>query len=176
MPNSLTSASQFNSEALRLAAELLCGWEQARPASAPITPEFRKAFNRFIAEVLSTTQETNLESTDVQEVLRGATGLTIGRAEASGPGRIQQALQQAYQTTQAVGPHASPNGEINGKILLLVQSRPDTALEIDELTEITEILLQHTGPQWEMAFGHGIVPGLSTEIRLTFLLAPVTAQ
>lgn len=154
------------------AVSLLAGWEQARPAgSPPILPALRSAFNRFVAEVVSDTQETNLELADVQDVLRRATGLTIGRAEASGPGRAQQALQEAYLTAQAVLPGTAPHGQI----LLLVQSRPDAELEMDELTVITEAMWRNAGPEWEMIFGYGIVPGLPAEIHLTFLLAPGNA-
>ena len=149
-------------------AELLIEWERLRYIGPPsITPELRTAFNQFVAEVLSDTQETNLELADVQDVLRQAAGLTVGRAEASGPGRAQQALQEAYQTAQAVGPNTAPQGQI----LLLVQSRPDAELEMDELTDITETMWRNAGPEWEVVFGHGIVPGLPAEIRLTFLLA-----
>ena len=131
MPYVPTPPSQSGSEAL------LSEWEEARPANAaPVTLELRTAFTRFVAEVLSDTQETNLHIADVHEVLRGAAGLTIGRGEASGPGRAQQALQEAYQAAQAVSPHAAPRG----RILLLVQSRPDTELEMDELTDITETM------------------------------------
>ena len=122
--------------------------------------------------MLSDTQETNLVRTDVQEVLSEATGLTIGRAEASGPNRVQQALRGAYLNTQFVGPRAAPKG----RILLLVQSRPDTELEMDELTDLTGTLWQNAGLEWEMVFGHGIVLNLPAEIRLTFMLAPSSPQ
>ena len=173
MPPASIPASQSSSEALVQGANLLSEWEQARPAdSAPVTPELRTAFKQFVAEVLSATQETNLDMADVQEVLREAVGLTIGRAEGSGPGRAQQALQAAYQNTHAVGPGTASKGQI----LLLVQSRPDTELDMGELTDITETMWRNAGPEWEMIFGHGIVPGLPAGIRLMFLLAPSGAQ
>ena len=169
MPPASIPASQSSSEALVQGANLLSEWEQARPAdSAPVTPELRTAFKQFLAKVLSDTQETNLDIADVQKVLRGAVGLTIGRAEGSGPGRAQQVLQAAYQNTHAVGPGTTSKGQI----LLLVQSRPDTELNMDELTDITETMWRNAGPEWEMIFGHGIVLGLPAGIRLMFLLAP----
>jgi cell division GTPase FtsZ len=173
MPITSTPASQSSSEALLRAADLLSEWEQLRPAGAvPLTLELRTAFNQFVAEVLSTTQETNLEIADVQEVLRKAAGLTIGCGEASGPGRAQQALQAAYQTIQSVGPGTASQGQI----LLLLQSRPDTELEMDELTDITETMWRNAGREWEIVFGHGVAPGLPAEIRVRFLLAPSSAQ
>jgi len=61
-------------------------------------------------------------------------------------------------------------------MLLLVQSRPDTELEMDELTDITETMWRNAGPDWEMIFSHGIVPGLTAEIRLIFLLVTNSAR
>lgn len=169
MPTAQTPAGPPDSETSLQPDYLLAQWERARPAdSAQVTPELRTAFNQFVAEVLSDTQETNLELADVQDVLRQAAGLTIGRAKASGPSRAQQALQQAYQTAQAVGPGTASRGQI----LILLQSRPDAELEMDELTDITETMLRNAGTEWELVFGHGIVPGLPAEISLTFLLAP----
>ena len=168
-----TPAGPPDSETLLQPVHLLAQWERARPAdSNQVTPELRTAFNQFVAEVLSDTQETNLELADVQDVLRQAAGLTVGRAEASGPSRAQQALKEAYQTAQAVGPGTA----CQGQILILLQSRPDAELEMDELTDITETMWRNVGPEWELVFGYGIVPGLPAEIRLTFLLAPSSAQ
>ena len=167
MPNASTLPAQSDSEAL------LSEWEEARPAeAAPVTPALRTAFTHFVAEVLSDTQETNLVRTDVQEVLSEAAGLTIGRAEASGPNRVQEALREAYLNTQFVEPRTAPKG----RILLLVQSRPDTELEMDELTDLTGTLWQNAGLEWEMVFGYDIVPGLPAEIRFTFILAPRSPQ
>ena len=173
MPTAPTPVGPPDSETSLYPAHLLAQWERVRSADlTQVTPELRTAFNQFVAEVLSDTQETNLELADVQDVLRRAVGLTIGRAEASGPGRGQQALQEAYQTAQAVGPGTASQGQI----LILLQSRPDAELEMDELTNITETMWRNAGPEWELVFGHGIVPILPAEIRLTFLLAPSSAQ
>ena len=168
-----TPANPLSSEVLLQAAVPLDEWEQVRPDdSSPVTLELRTAFNQFVAEVLSDTQETNLTMADVQEVLSAAAGIAIGRAEASGPGRAQHALQEAYKNMHAVGPYTAPQG----RIILSVQSRPDTDFEMDELTSITETMLLNVGLEWELIFGYGVVPSLTAEVRLTFLLAPRTVQ
>ena len=173
MPFTPIPAGLSSAEALRHAAYMLSEWEQARPVnSAAVTPGLRTAFAQLVGEVLSGANETNLYLADVQEVLRKATGLIVGRGEASGPGRAHQALQKAYRNTQAVGPQIATSG----LILLLVQSRPGAEPQMDELTNISETLWQNAGPEWEMVFGHGTVPGLPTEIRLTFVLAPSCSQ
>ena len=163
----------YNSKAFNQAVILLSEWEQARPAnSAVVTSELRTAFIQFVGAVLNDTQETNLDIADVQKGLHRAAGLAIGRGEASGPGRANRALLQAYRSTQSVGPSAA----VQGQLLLLLQARPDAELEMEELTDITETMWRNAGPEWELVFGHGIVPSLSAEIRLTFLLAPSSAK
>ena len=167
MPNPSPLSSPSGAEAL------LSAWEEARPAGAvPVTPALRTAFSFFATEVLSDTRETNLVVADVQDVVSGAAGLAIGSAEASGLGRVQQALREAYLNMQVVGPRTAPNG----RILLLVQSRPGTELEMDELTDLTQTLRRNAGMAWEMVFGHGLVPNLPAEIRLAFILAPRRPQ
>ena len=166
-------ASLSSAEALRHATCMLFEWAQTRPVNSAAVPlGLRIAFAQLVGEVLSGATETNLYLADVQEVLRRATGLIVGRGEASGPGRALQALQEAYRNTQAVGPQTAPSG----RILLLVQSRPGAEPRMNELTNITETLWRNAGPEWEMVFGHGTVPGLPTEIRLTFMLAPSSPQ
>ena len=161
-----------NSKAFNQAAILLSEWEQARPAnSAVVTSELRTAFIQFVGAVLNDTQETNLDIADVQKGLHRAAGLAIGRGEASGPGRANRALLQAYRSTQSVGPSAA----VQGQLLLLLQARPDAELEMEELTEITETMGRDTGSEWEIIFGYGVVPDLPAEIRFAFLSAPSTA-
>lgn len=173
MSSAPTPDGQSSFKALLRASDLLSEWEQARPCdAAPIMPMLRTAFNQFMAEVLSDTHETNLDIVDARDVLRGAAGLAIGCANASGPRRVQQALQEAYQNMQAVGPLTAPQG----RILLLVQSRPDAELEMDELIDITDTMRRNVGLEWEMVFGYGIVLNLPAEIRLTFMLAPSSPQ
>ena len=168
MPTASIPAKQ-TPEVLLQAAALLSQWELARPAgSAPLTPELRTAFMQYAAEILSDSQETNLYIADLQEVLRGAIGLAIGRAEASGSGRAMGALATAYQNMQTIEPHNASHG----RIMLSIQSRPDAEIEMAEWTEITEALLRNTGQNWELIFGYGVLPTLPSEIRLTILLAP----
>jgi hypothetical protein len=78
-------ASQAESVASIRTASLLSEWEQVRPDNSPsVTPGLCAAFDRFVAEVLSGPYDTSLDIADVRGVLRGATSLAIGRAEASG--------------------------------------------------------------------------------------------
>ncbi|GAA4361801.1 hypothetical protein GCM10023185_29080 [Hymenobacter saemangeumensis] len=151
------------------ASDILFEWERTRPAGTLfITPDLRTLFNELVAEVVSNTQETNLDIADVQWALRSATSLSIGRGEASGPDRAHQALLQAYQNTHTTGLLTAPQG----RMLLILQSRPDSELEMDELTIITEAFWRNAGSGWEMVFGHSILPNLAAEIMLMFLLAP----
>ena len=169
MPTKIVRVQMSSSEVRLQAANLISAWEHARPSgSPPITPEFKAAYDQFVEEALTDNQETNLEVADLREALNGACGIAIGRAEASGPGRALRALSEAYQNRQVVENRtAAP-----GKVLLAIQSQSDAELQMDELTDITETLQGHLGCDWEMVFGHGIVPELPAELRIMFVLAP----
>ena len=128
---------------LLTAIRLLGEWEQTRPVSAPpLGAAVRGAFAQFVAEALRGNQDTNLDEGDVRDVLRGAAGLGVGRAETSGAGRALRALAEAYHTQASVGPGRAPRG----RVLLSIQSRPDAELEMDELTDVVETVQHRTAP------------------------------
>ena len=152
-----------------LADHLLDEWVQTLPGAVPRpSAAVRHAFARFVSEVLQCNPDTNLNQADVQVVLHGATGLAVGRAEASGPGRALGALADAYHTRAAVGPNDAPYG----RVLLSLLSHIDTELAMDELTAVLESVQQRTGPDWEIIFGHGIAADLPAELRVSILWAP----
>lgn len=154
-----------------LADHLLDEWTQTLPDAVPHpSAAVRLAFNRFVSEVLQRNPDTNLDQADVQEVLRGATGLGVGRAEASGSGRALGALADAYHTRASVGLDSAPYG----RVLLSLISHTDTELEMDEFTDVLETVQRRTGPDWEIIFGHGVAADLPAEVRLSILWAPGT--
>ena len=164
MPTAAPSAEPHATTTL-----LLDTWEQGRPADAfPVPSALRGAFAAVVAEAISGDHDINLDQADVQLVLDGATGLAVGRAGSSGPGRVQRALAEAWDGMQALDLY--PVAE--GRILLSILSREENDLDMDELTVITEALQQATGLEWEMIFGHGVVPNQAEEIYIGFLLAP----
>ena len=169
MPTRVIRDQQPSSEIQLQAATLLSEWEQSQPSGLPpVMPEFRAAYDQFVGEALSGTQETNLEVADLREILLDSCGIVIGRAGASGPGRALRALAEAYQRPQVAGSQTATQG----KVLLAIQTQPEAELQMDELTDITETLQKRLGYDWEMIFGHGIVPDLAAELRITFVLAP----
>ena len=154
-----------------LADHLLDEWVQTLPGAVPRpSPAVRHAFVRFVSEVLQRNPDTNLDQADVREVLRGATGLAVSRAEASGPGRALGALADAYHTRAAVGPADA----LYGRVLLSLLSHADTELEMDELTDVLETVQRWSGPDWEIIFGHGVAADLPAELRVSILWAPGT--
>lgn len=147
----------------------MSGWEQARPVgSLPITPEFRAAYDQLVEDALCGTKDINLEVADLREVLRDSCGISIGRGEASGPARALRALAEAHQHPLMAGNQIATQG----KVLLFIQTKPEAELQMDELTDITETLQKRLGYDWEMIFGHDIVPDLPHEICIIFVLAP----
>ena len=79
------------------ADRLLGAWKQKRPVKAfGVSPAVYWALAQFIAEVLVPKQDVYLNRADIVQVLHGATGLGVGWAEMSGPGRVQRALAQVW--------------------------------------------------------------------------------
>ena len=162
-------AADLSTEHRTTAALLLDEWEYGRPAGASLVgPEVRDAFAALVAETLASDADVNVDEADIRYVLDGATGLGVGRGGGSGPHRAQQALADAWRQWQAVD--WCPAGQ--GRILLSILSLKEHDLDMDELTAISEALQQATGPEWEMIFGHGVMPNQAEEMNLGFLLAP----
>ena len=167
-PSSVPTSS-LSAEPSEPAILLLSTWEHGRPVGAtPVSPALRDAFVALVVEAIAGEHDINLDSADVRAVLAGATGLAVGRAGGSGPGRAQRALADAWDRLQAVD--FRPVAE--GRILLSIRSREEHELGMDELTLVAEALQQATGPAWETIFGHGVVPNQTEEICIGFLLAP----
>lgn len=150
------------------AAALLNKWMKTRPAPASlISASFRTAFARLVVDNTSGSSTTGLQLADVQAVLAGASGLAIGQAAASGPGRAVRALAKACQEQQAVNFQLAPRGQA----LLLIQAHPSAEPDMDELTDLLEYLEQYIGSQWEVSFNYTSVPNYPVKLRVSLLLA-----
>ena len=161
--------AELSAEHPTTAARLLGGWEHGRSSGASrIDPAVRDAFAALVADTLASNADVNVDQEDIRYVLDGATGLGVGRGGGSGPHRAQQALADAWRQWQAVD--WCPTGQ--GRILFSIQVHGEHDLEMNELTVINDALRKATGSEWEMIFGHGVVPNQAEEMCLGFLLAP----
>ncbi|MBX0333017.1 cell division FtsZ family protein [Pontibacter sp. HSC-14F20] len=119
---------------------------------------------RAIAEIVAVTAELNVDVDDVRTVMAGARRATVGSGTGAGQGRAMLAAQQAVAT-------ALLGSELQGsdRVLLSIISGPETELEMDELTEITEFIQNSTSEQVEVIFGHAIDDDLGDQLRVTFI-------
>ncbi|WP_206986785.1 FtsZ/tubulin family protein [Hymenobacter telluris] len=96
-----------------------------------------------------------------------ATSLQFGLATGEGHSRAEVAGQQLWTSSTALG-----DGSLSAhRMLLAIQSGGSAELEMDELTQILEYLMDQTGRQAEVVFGHGLEPALGQRIRLLLLVS-----
>jgi cell division protein FtsZ len=136
-----------------------------------IRSAFAKADNilttaaKSIAEIITVTQDVNVDFEDVKTVMKDAGAAVMGSALEEGEGRAIRAAEKAI---------ASPllnNVDIKGaqKILLSIMSGEDEELSMDELSEITEYIQDRAGDAADVIFGQGIDPDLGKGIRVTVI-------
>lgn len=137
----------------------------------PIRQAFGKADNilstaaKSIAEIITETQEVNVDFEDVKTVMKDAGAAVMGSATEEGEGRALKAAEKAI---------SSPllnNVDIKGaeKILLSIMSGEEEELSMDELVEITEFIQNKAGDMADVIFGQGIDPDLKKSIRVTVI-------
>ncbi len=137
----------------------------------PIRQAFGKADNilstaaKSIAEIITETQDVNVDFEDVKTVMKDAGAAVMGSAMEEGEGRAIKAAEKAI---------SSPllnNVDIKGaeKILLSIMSGEDEELSMDELVEITEFIQDRAGDMADVIFGQGIDPDLKKAIRVTVI-------
>ncbi|MEX2568984.1 MAG: cell division protein FtsZ, partial [Cyclobacteriaceae bacterium] len=137
----------------------------------PIRQAFGKADNilstaaKSIAEIITETQDVNVDFEDVKTVMKDAGAAVMGSAMEEGEGRAIKAAEKAI---------SSPllnNVDIKGaqKILLSIMSGEEEELSMDELVEITEYIQDRAGDMADVIFGQGIDPDLKKAIRVTVI-------
>lgn len=137
----------------------------------PIRQAFGKADNilstaaKSIAEIITETQDVNVDFEDVKTVMKDAGAAVMGSAMEEGEGRAIKAAEKAI---------SSPllnNVDIKGaqKILLSIMSGEEEELSMDELVEITEYIQERAGDLADVIFGQGIDPDLKKAIRVTVI-------
>ncbi|MEQ8303786.1 MAG: cell division protein FtsZ [Cyclobacteriaceae bacterium] len=128
--------------------------------------------SKGIAEIITLAGYVNVDFQDVRTVMHNAGAAVMGSAETRGENRASQAAEQAL---------ASPlldNRDIMGakRILLSIISGEEAELQMDELTQITEIIQEQAGDDAEVIFGHGIDPTIGDRIRVTVIATDFAAE
>ncbi|WP_187632207.1 hypothetical protein [Hymenobacter lutimineralis] len=152
------------------AAALLAHWKQEGvdlSAVQALTPATENRLLTVLQHILTDTGEINVDHQDVWEVLSDATSLQFGMATGEGHSRAEVTGQQLLTSSTMLGDGSLPAH----RMLLAIQSGMSAELEMDELTQILEYLMDQTGRQAEVVFGHGLEPALGEGIRLLLLVS-----
>ena len=120
---------------------------------------------KSIAEIITVPGYVNVDFEDVKTVMKNAGAAVMGSGEAEGEERALQAAELALSSPLL------DYTEIRGakKILLSIVSGPESELQMDELTIITNYIQKQTGNDAEMIFGHGADPQIAKKIKVTVI-------
>jgi cell division protein FtsZ len=120
---------------------------------------------KSIAEIITVPGYVNVDFEDVKTVMKNAGAAVMGSGQAAGEERALRAAEAAL---------SSPllnHKDIHGakKILLSIVSGEEAALQMDELTTITDYIQDQIGTDAEMIFGHGSDAQLEEHMRVTVI-------
>jgi cell division protein FtsZ len=107
----------------------------------------------------------NVDFEDVKTVMSRSGTAVMGTAQAEGEGRALRAAEEALNSPLL------NEKDIHGaqKVLLSIISGEEAELQMDELTEITDYIMDMAGDEAEVIFGHGIDSELGENIRVTVI-------
>ncbi len=118
-----------------------------------------------IAEIITVPGYVNVDFEDVKTVMSNSGSAVMGSSITKGENRARRAAEEAL-TSPLLN-----EKEIHGaqKVLLSIISGEEAELQMDELTEITDYIMEMAGDEAEVIFGHGIDPELGECIRVTVI-------
>lgn len=118
-----------------------------------------------IAEIITVPGYVNVDFEDVKTVMSRSGTAVMGTAQAEGEGRALRAAEEALNSPLL------NEKDIHGaqKVLLSIISGEEAELQMDELTEITDYIMDMAGDEAEVIFGHGIDGELGENIRVTVI-------
>ncbi|MCP3660298.1 MAG: cell division protein FtsZ [Bacteroidetes bacterium] len=120
---------------------------------------------KSIAEIITVPGYVNVDFEDVKTVMKDAGAAVMGSGVAEGENRAINAAKEAL--TSPLLDYKDIHGA--QKILLSIVSGPESELQMDELTEITDYIQEQVGIDSELIFGHGSDDQLSEKIRVTVI-------
>jgi len=136
--------------------------------------KMREAFNhadnvlsiaaKSIAEIISLTQQINVDFADVRTVLRDSGVAIMGSASASGEGRALKAVQEALNS-----PLLNDNNITGARYVLLNITSGSDEITMDELGEITDYIQDEAGQTAELIKGYGVDETLGDKVNVTVI-------
>ncbi len=120
---------------------------------------------KSIAEIITVPGYVNVDFEDVKTVMKKAGAAVMGSAQAEGEGRARKAAELAL--TSPLLDYQDIWGA--KKILLSIVHGDEAAMDMDELTTITDYIQEKVGEDGEMIFGHSVDKALKESIRVTVI-------
>ncbi len=115
-----------------------------------------------IAELITVKAYVNIDFKDVNTVMKDSGVAIMGTGIAEGENRARQAIETAL-----ISPLLNDNDIKGTHNILLYLSSGNLEISMDEITEITEFILDVAGPQVEVIWGAGRDDSLGDQISVT---------
>ncbi len=119
---------------------------------------------KSIAEIISLTQQINVDFADVRTVMRESGVAIMGSASASGEGRALKAVQEALNS-----PLLNDNNITGARYVLLNITSGSDEITMDELGEITDYIQDEAGQTAELIKGYGVDETLGDKVNVTVI-------
>ncbi|MCX6311025.1 MAG: cell division protein FtsZ [Bacteroidetes bacterium] len=119
---------------------------------------------KSIAEVISLTQQINVDFADVCTVMRNSGVAIMGSAAVSGENRSTRAVEMALNS-----PLLNDNNITGARYVLLNIISGENEITMDELGEITDYIQEAAGQTAEIIKGYGVDPSLGDSVNVTII-------
>ncbi len=118
-----------------------------------------------IAEIITVTGYINVDFEDVKTVMKGSGVAIMGAGIAQGEDRAKIATEMALNSPLL------NDSNINGAsdMLLYIATGAEREISMDEVSEITEYIIEHTGDQCDVIWGSGTDKSLGSAISITLI-------
>lgn len=119
---------------------------------------------KSIAEIISLTQQINVDFADVCTVMRNSGVAIMGSAAVSGENRSTRAVEQAL-----CSPLLNDNNITGARYVLLNIISGENEITMDELGEITDYIQEAAGQTAEIIKGYGVDKSLGDHVNVTII-------
>ncbi len=119
---------------------------------------------KSIAEIISITQQINVDFADICTVMRNSGVAIMGSAVASGENRAVRAVEMSLNS-----PLLNDNNIIGARYVLLNIISGSEEITMDELGEITDFIQEAAGQTAEIIKGYGVDTSLGDSVSVTII-------
>lgn len=119
---------------------------------------------KSIAEIISITQQINVDFADVRTVMKDSGVAIMGSASATGENRALKAVEQALNS-----PLLNDSNIEGARYVLLNITSGTDEITMDELGEITDYIQEEAGMTAELIKGYGVDETLGDKVNVTII-------